>query len=261
MMETTDLIKSMLISYKKAALQANSAFQANLILILASVAAYFALIFAANLLSPAGFVGGFVLGFVHIILLTLYYSWLSAISDRDKLNKDSLLSFDSALFSNIISVAFVLFLLDYFIRPLKTQADVSWFYYCVQLGLFILLNAICEVLYISRLERFDAINRAYTFVRDNWIEWFIPLIIIFIPWLIINPEGILYALASSDPLLPVLSVVSLSNDYLRIKFGLPIVLTTFIAVSIGSWFMIFRGFLYKDLEKSTRRKRIYAAKN
>ena len=50
-------------------------------------------------------------------------------------------------------------------------------------------------------------REALNFVKDNWIEWFAPLVVIIAPLIIAYPTGTLVLLAQGDVLLPPTTVV------------------------------------------------------
>jgi hypothetical protein len=110
----------------------------------------------------------------------------------------------------------------------------------IRLTLYILLNPVPEFIYQTRASGLELISASYNFIVENWIEWFLPTLVL---------TAVGYAL---------LQVVDMMIA------GLPAFLQ-FFAVSfvfgLGlTYFMLFRGFLFAELNGTTRRSRMYKYK-
>ncbi|MCB0338226.1 MAG: hypothetical protein KDD53_01415 [Bdellovibrionales bacterium] len=221
----------------------------NLPILLGSILAYFGFLLVAQILLPFGLVGRFLLGFVYIFALTLYYGWLQEIQAGKRVKFKNLGRFDYSLFSGIISVAFLLFLLEWIVQPFGQDPNTRWVYLCVELMLFLLLNAIPEIVYIGRVESLTAIQKSAHFVQSYWIEWFLPLVLLLTPILVLWSENVLLALASADPLLPPLLLVQQLSLYFQVTLPGVGYLGSLIGVIIATWFMIFRAYLFDGLER------------
>ena len=110
----------------------------------------------------------------------------------------------------------------------------------IQVAVYILLNPAPELIYQTRSSGIGVISDSYNFVVENWLEWFLPNIVL------------------------TLAGYCIFNILSAISIGLPGVVQIFIvAVGMGlclSYFMIFRGFLFAELHGSTRRSRAYRYK-
>ncbi len=87
------------------------------------------------------------------------------------------------------------------------------------------------------------------------------------PWFWISPLNILQTLALAYPLLPALPVIELLGSYLEITLlralgpSLVVLLAAkLLAIVAANWFMIFRGFLYHELQRGSRRMSAYRRK-
>lgn len=232
----------------------------NWIIIPASVVAYIILILLAIPLAHLGMAGGFILGFIQIALLAFYYSWISETCRGSKVTTRDLLEFSYAMFFQVLSVAFIFFIVDFVLRSLLLGIEEgNWLLPCVNLGIVIVFNAIPEIIHQERLEGLLALQHAAVFTKENWIEWFLPLVVLLLPSIFLfSPEYVLLSLARAEPLLPVLTVIenirSLSyfhgSGYLFALAG----------IVLGNWFMIFRGQLFIELRSGSRRQRIFKAR-
>ena len=164
--------------------------------------------------------------------------------------------FEASLFFAIISVAFLIFIVDFLARPLLGDPGSRWAFWVIQLAIFILLNAVAEVIYIQRAEGIEAMGQSVNFIKENWIEWFTPLLIFFLPLLRINPSEVLVNFAQADPLIPPLPVIAEVGALLSQYAPALGIVGTVLAVAIGNWFMVFRGHLFITLAGSNRRQRI-----
>ena len=244
-------------SYKDAALEASRALAKNWLLLIASIGAFALKSFCSALLAPLGMGGGFVLGLVEVALLSCYYSWISEVVRRGKLSVRDFFEFNYGLFICTINTAFILFIATLIIQQLTIGMHAVWVVLCVNLGIFIIFNALPEAIYIHGYNGVQAFSESSRFVRENWIEWYIPLIIFLSPLLLQSPQASLFLLSGANPLLPVLTLIQASIEGLGnyVEFLLP-----FVSLVVATWFMIFRGFLFKDLESGSRRQRIYRAR-
>ncbi len=260
-----EVIKTTLLIFSECAVAATKALIKNWIVIPASLVAYLIFLFAASVFGSFGIAGGFIAGFFYIGLLTFYYLWMRAILNKEHLKFKNLNEFDWSVFLNLISVGFLLWIISMLTSPLAMTEETLWVHACIQLGMFILLNALPEVVYIKRYESVMALRHSFSFIKDNWIEWFLPLLILFSPLLISRPIHLLTSLSGvdpfssgGDPLFPPKMIFESIISYLSAWLGWGSVL---LAVTLTDWFMLFRGFLFQKLDGTTRRRRVYQFKN
>lgn len=253
------IITSTLLMYQRSAVQTSRALMKNWIIIPASVAAFYAFVISINLLGPLGFAGGFIIGLLKIGVLTLYYRWIIESADNQKMKIQDLVVFDSSLFFSIISVGFILFLVQYLVSSLTLNLELQWVIQLLTFGLVILFNPIPEVIMHHRMDGLAGLGHAYHFVLENWIEWFLPFIVLLIPALLANPGMPLVLLSTTDPLLPVLPLLT-AAQYLGYSLGMPSPVLTIFAIVLASWFMVFRLDLFRALDGSSRRQRAFRAR-
>lgn len=106
----------------------------------------------------------------------------------------------------------------------------------------ILLNCLPEVIYQKDYVFGESFGYAYTFIKENWIDWFIPNIILgLLFYLIMGRTFILNTLVSG-------MAFSLSTGSYIMYFAGQLLL---------SYTMIYRGLLFDSLSSTTRRKRMF----
>lgn len=110
-------------------------------------------------------------------------------------------------------------------------------YFLILIALYVILNPVPEFIYQTHSSGIGLLSDSYNFIVENWIEWFIPNILLtLVGYLVLN---LLRTLALALPGFLQLFVV---------VFGSGLYLT---------YFMVFRGFLFAELHGTTRRGRIY----
>lgn len=117
----------------------------------------------------------------------------------------------------------------------------------IQIGAFIVLNPLPEIIYQKYNQGFDMLTEAFGFIRANWLEWFVPNILI---GLLLNW---MYGLAMK----PFAAVSGIFLNGAGTVFLLSVLATLPL---VFSFFMIYRGHLFKILDGSSRRKRMYQYK-
>ena len=257
--------------YQHALLAAIRALVKNWPLIIGSIGLLLLYNLSARLFGSSGMAGGLVLGLISAILLSVYYSWISASVDRERLKFEDLLAIDYALFSVVINSAFILWIVTFVAQTLRASQSGEFIYMCISLGLFVGLNALPEVLYRQRTNGMEALADAGRFTRDHSIEWFIPMVLLSLPLLAAQPALFVLRLASTSPLLPlpfyepiarfitgnVLEVIGyvLPPFSPRIVGYLELFIAAIVASTIINIVMLFRGYLFRELESGGMRRR------
>lgn len=113
----------------------------------------------------------------------------------------------------------------------------------LNLLVLILLNPLPETIYQKYYSSAESIKYAFDFIKENWLNWFVPNIILF---------GIIYLITGR-------LVLNMFTTYLELNFNLEIIsiIRYLVGQSLFSFAMIYRGHLFDLLSTSTRRKRMY----
>lgn len=116
----------------------------------------------------------------------------------------------------------------------------------VSISIFILLNPLPETIYLKVLNPMDSIMYSVEFMKENWFNWLLPNIVMFLG---------LYLLTGN-------MISGLFTTHIsRISgFGIVNIIKYLIAQGLFAFIMMYRGHLYKLLSGSTRRKRMYMNK-
>ena len=204
--------------------------------------AYAALLsIVAFVVAPLGIIGGLVLGVATQACISSGLYLIKNIVESGRADiKDFTNGFTVYLWE-LLGIAFMIWIpMRVLAMALASSPNGGLIFALVQIVLYILLNPLPELVYQTRSSGVALISESYNFIVENWLEWFLPNIVLTVAGYLIL------------------------QVFAAITTGLPGVVQVFItAVGIGlylSYFMIVRGFLFAELYGSTRRSRAYRYK-
>ena len=130
---------------------------------------------AALLLAPLGFIGGMVLG---AVLAACASSALYLIENVVRMGKATLQDFArgfTVYIWDILTLAFIFWI------PMRLLAQFAYttpngplLYLGVQILLYVIFNAVPELIYQGRVSGLAVLSASYQFIVENWIEWLLP---------------------------------------------------------------------------------------
>jgi hypothetical protein len=234
-------IKAIFWIYKTCLIRTVELVRGNLGIIFAPIAYGLALSAAALLLAPLGFIGGMVLG---VVLAACASSALYLIENVVRMGKASLQDFTrgfSVYIWEILTIAFIFWI------PMRLLAQFAFttpngplLYLGVQILLYVIFNAVPELIYQGRVSGLALLSASYQFIVENWIEWLLPNLLVGVAGYLLR--NLVYQLVTPVPFF-------LQYFLVETAFGL---FLTFL--------MIFRGLLFSELNGTTRRSRVYRYK-
>ena len=193
-----------------------------------------ALYLVASLVAPLGFVGGILYMLAEAALVSCYLYFVGEVVAHSNVSIAELRKSLGVYLWSVVGLRFVLFIARFALSMVlanNPNAEVIWS--ALTLVALILLNPAPEVIYARGTRSgVDTVQRCLRFIQDNWIEWFVPnLLILAAGW----------ALATRVlPRLGALGLLALAF------FGA--------AVHVV---MIFRGHLFLALDGSSHRQRMF----
>jgi hypothetical protein len=210
----------------------------NWVVSFAPVAYGLILTLAGVVAGPLGIVGGLVYSLVSAACASSGLYLVKNMVEGGKTDINDFLNGFLVYWGELITFFFILWL------PMWAAANVlggvpnGWLIYLLlRLGLFVLLNAVPEMIYQGRVSGLELIGASYSFIVENWIEWLVPNLILF-------AAGYFFL-----------------DFFASLLFGLPVMVQLFVAALVLglllAYFMTFRGFLFSQLHGTTRRSRIY----
>ena len=234
-------IKAIFWIYKTCLIRTVELVRGNLGIIFAPIAYGVLLSVAAMLVAPLGIVGGIVMG---VVLAACASSGLYLIENVVRMGKASLQDFArgfSVYIWDILTIAFIFWL------PMRLLAQFAYttpngplLYLGVQILLYVIFNAVPELIYQGRVSGLALLSASYQFIVENWIEWLLPNLLVGVAGYLLR--NLVYQLVTPLPFF-------LQDFLVEAAFGL---FLTFL--------MIFRGLLFSELNGTTRRSRVYRYK-
>jgi hypothetical protein len=192
----------------------------------------------AWVVAPLGIVGGLLLGLASQACLSSGLYLIQNIVQVGRTNFDDFLKGFTVYFWELVRIAFILWIpLWVASQALASVPNGRLIFALIQIALYVFLNPVPEFIYQTRSSGVELLSASYGFIVENWIEWFIPNIVLTLAgYLLLYLLGILAA-------------------------GLPGFLQVFlVALVFGlclTYVMVFRGFLFAELNGTNRRSRVY----
>jgi hypothetical protein len=229
---------------------------------------------AVQIAGPFGIVGGFMLGAVNALFVGATLSLIEQSLTRARaLTVHDVYESLGHYFWDVIGVGFVLWL-PLMALDMMVQANPygSFFSYAVLLLLFLLLNPAPEAIYQIRHDSpLDVLKNCYEFVLENWVEWFIPWLLVLVPF-VLSPVGLRTILDLSrrmgrgagldfvQLLMLPLTILDGWVTYLGVTPSVSWVLTLFLTPPLSVAILLFRGHLFASLHGSSRRQRAFSSR-
>ncbi len=236
-----ETIKATLWIYRIAVKRSAQVLRENWAVVFAPLAYIVFLSVADIFLIPFGLVGGLLLLLASNACMSSGLHLLENILNSRKADVNDFLKGFTIYLWEIVRIAFILWIPMMLVSSVLYQTPNGHIIIMfIQIALYIILNAIPELIYQSRASGIELLVASYHFIIENWPEWFAPNIIItFAGWALMQ---------ALNPLASVLAAP----------------LHLFIIASLIGFFltylMIFRGLLFSELNGSHRRARVYRYK-
>jgi hypothetical protein len=205
--------------------------------VLLSVFVYTGIIYVGGYLAMfVGLIGGFLMSLLISACASSFLYLVEMIVRTNRASwEDFTRSFGVYLW-DVVGVSFALWLFWFVATPILHQVPQGHVaVLAINLVLVVLFNAVPELIYLGHSGLVDLLSRSYQFIANNWIEWFPP------------------------NLLLMAGLYGLWN--MPVGNSLPLSLAVTAASALFLYFaMVVRGFLFIELDGSTRRARIFRHK-
>jgi len=224
--------------YRTALARSWQALRKNLVVSLAPLAYGIILTVCISLVAPLGIVGGFIYSLVSAACASSGLFLIKNLVDSVRADFNDFLSGFTVFIWDVITIAFILWIpMRVAEMGLSTVPNGALLYFLLRLALFIILNAVPELIYQSRVSGLELVGASYNFIVENWLEWLVPnLFCVALGFFLLDLlDSLLFGLPS---------FLALLLHMLFLGFGL-------------AYFMTFRGFLFAELYGTTRRSRLY----
>ena len=205
--------------------------------VLLSVFAYAGILFLGGYLAAfLGMVGGFLMSLLFAACASSFLYLVEMIVRTNRVTWEDFTRSFGAYLWDVVGVSFALWLFWFVATPFLHQLPQGHVaVLAIQLVLVVLFNAVPELIYLGHSGLVDLLARSYQFIAANWIEWFPPNL------LLIAGMELLWRMPLGE--------------------GAPFLLLRVALVSLFLYFaMVVRGFLFIELDGTTRRARLFRHK-
>lgn len=208
-----------------------------------------------------GFAGGFLLFLALAACLSSFLSVLAEAVAHERVRFGELGQTFGRFLWSIVGVLFIFWIIELLLTLITEQnPGLAWLAIAVNLGLFLLCNPIPELVYQSSRDGIGLVDEAVQFMRENAVEWLIPVLLLFTPLFALGVREGLLAMAHVGAS-NALGVVDLAlRAWLPAMGEMGEVLRLIVASILLVWIMLFRGFLFRSLAASGRRQRVFGAR-
>jgi len=191
-----------------------------------------------TLVAPLGMIGGFLYSLASSACASSALFLIKNMVESGKTDVQDFLNGFTVYLWEVIAIGFILWIPTWALATsLASVPNGTLIFFLIRLCLYIILNAVPELIYQSRASGLELIGASYNFIVENWIEWLTPNLILFAAgYFLLDFVGSLF-------------------------YEMPGFVQLFLyALVLGlclTYFMTFRGFLFAQLYGTTRRSRIY----
>jgi hypothetical protein len=260
--DITILARATLALYRDAARDASQALVRNVWVILLLPGYTIVLGLVGSVAGNLGFVGGFLMYLALAACVSSFLAVLATAVANDRFRPDELAqSFGRYLWS-IVNVIFLLWIVQLLLGLIVQQnPGLVWLARAVNAGIFVLCNPLPELIYQSSRDGLAMIDEAVQFIRDNAVEWLLPMAVLLAPIFFISPQAGVLVMAELGPTSALALAMDAVSTFLPDLGRAGELVATLLASALVVWIMLFRGFLFRSLSRSGRRQRIFAARS
>jgi hypothetical protein len=224
--------------YRSAFVKSWEAVRKNWVVSFAPIIYGLALSLIGAVVAPLGIIGGLILGLASQACLSSGLYLIENIVRGGSTGFDDFINGFTVYFWELVQIAFILWIpLRILALVLEGTPNGPLIYFLVEIALYVLLNPVPEFIYQSRLSGLELLSASYSFIVENWIEWFVPNIAV--------------------ALVGYLLLTALETVTLALPSFIQLFIVAFAVGLFLAYFMVFRGFLFSDLHGTTRRSRLF----
>lgn len=232
------IIQATLWIYKKSLLSSIQCVAGNWVVSFAPLVYGVLLSAVSFVLAPLGIIGGVLIALAADACISSGLFLIENMVKAGRADFNDFLTGFSVYLWEVVRVSFILWIPMMVVSAaLGSVPNGPLLFLFIQIVLYVLFNAVPEFIYQSQASGIELLASSYNFIIENWIEWFLPNIVI---------------TAAGYFVLKILD---------RIASMLPSIVGYFV-VSVGfglclAYVMVFRGFLFAELNTTNRRGRVY----
>ena len=255
------LVRATLHLYREAAVDASRALARNAWMIVLLPAFSVLLGMIGRLAGGLGIVGGLLTYMALAAGVSAFLSILDGSVAKERVEPADLADGFGRHLSSVVGLLFIFGVIQFLLMLIADQnPSLRWLDLLVSAVLFLACNPLPELVYQGRREGFALVDDAIQFMRQNSVEWLLPVVLFLLPFFLVHPMMGLVAMTKLGPSSALGLVTSLFEGVLPSGAGLAKWAAPLVASAVLSWVMLFRGFLFKSLDRSGRRQRVFEAR-
>lgn len=261
MNESTLLVRATLALYRDAVRDAGRALARNLWIVALPPLYSIVLAMVQAAAMPLGMVGGFLVFLATAACVSSFLSVLAEAVGHERIRIGELGSTFGRYLSSIVGVFFLFWIIRLLLAMITEQnPGLGWLAIAVNLALFLLCNPLPELVYQSARDGIGLVDEAVQFMRENAVEWLLPVLVLFLPLFVLGVREAFLLMAQTGAT-SALGILELGlRAWLPPLGAVGQILLLVVASAILCWIMLFRGFLFRSLAQSGRRQRVFGAR-
>lgn len=237
-----EILKDLALTNRSVLKKAVSAFKNNLLIFLLAIPYMALTMVAGSVAAMMGFLGGILIFVVEAAIISDYLHIIHQVITRRKFDMDDFKNGFTVHFRKIYMVLFVVWVANYgaslLLSPILNAMGLGFVLVAIYFFAFVILNPLPEMIYQKYFSEADTFVKTVEFTRENAISWLVPNALIF---------ALLFAVRAL-----------IDSALLPLGLGwLNLLVLSVVSAGLISFGMIYRGYLFDVLYKTTRRKRLF----
>jgi len=162
---------------------------------------------------------------------------------------------------SIVTIVFIFWIIHLLLALIVSENPaLMWLAVAVNTGIFIVFNAVPELIYQGQRDGLALLEDAVQFLRDNTVEWLIPLAVMLAPLFAVDLRAGFVAMANLGATNVLFWTIAMIDEWIPGSSDLQHLVATALASVVIVWIMLFRGLLFRSLWRSGRRQRVFEAR-
>ena len=211
--------------------------------------------------APLGMVGGLVMYLAVAACLSSFLTVIGEAVTHQRVRFGGLGPTFGRYLWSIVGIVFIFWIIHLLLALIVAENPaMMWLAVAVNTGIFVVFNAVPELIYQGERDGLGLLEDAVQFLRDNTIEWLVPLAIMLLPLFAVDVEAGLVAMANLGATNALFWTIAMIEEWLPGGGEVKRLVATALASIVIAWIMLFRGLLFRSLWRSGRRQRVFEAR-
>ena len=216
---------------------------------------------SAVLVGQLGMLGGIVQYLAMAACLSSFLTVIGEAVAHQRVRFEGLLQTFGRYFGSIISIFFIFWIIELLLGMVaQTNPNALWFVIFVKISIFLVFNPAPELIYQGDRDGIGLLQDAMRFMRENTVEWLIPIFVMMAPFFAVDLRTGFLAMARISATNALDFAIAAIGQMLPFFGDFNQLIATLIGSVAITWVMLCRGFLFRSLNRGGRRQRIFSAR-